>query len=749
MKREILPVLFSLLSAFCIEACNIALSGENEETRKEIETLVASGEYEKAMQMLEDAGSRAAAGDAFNMKLNEIILDIDSGQCALAIRKLHALRTPELTPTEERWIYYFSAFARICDADSSHSASQEDLSQALEDLLVAESLGVPCRGQISSLLEKLNTPCETFQTSLEKAANTPQTAIDYKPEEFFAVAQRFTVCPKNSVWLSFEGRTLEEISISALFRSLKRTKHFDDSSQLPYAQPRIRVYAKDLDGNPVQPPILDKSLPLPEGAPQIREFEARSLDLPTFIAKAGYAQYFLELSTEYNGEVSAEITLKRDIDCNGLDDELTWTDDLKPVDFEPEADRLYNRMLLCPGRQDQLTTTLQPGQSVMIVLYSSDANDITMHLKHGDHPPVSIELKEAQQNPNYKHLYGSGVHYSSPQLENIATRDTLGALFSPTLITFKNTLDVPARSSLFLEQNTDHPISYVFQYILSEDCKKENRGSIKTLDLELPVSQDNQQRPLSTYRMGWLCEQTTLELNPIFKSKSLTGQYLTAMTLLTSDHERPNDFLCENDLRTDLPETSDFLVEQGTYRPWIHRPVPCIKTKLLMRPITERSVLKLKTSDTPGFWTLLMTPQTPNAQMNLDSNDASPKANPNTDSSPSENQDENETQHNQDSQNQNTDSQDGQNQSQSNGNEHENDAEQSPSDSPTSTTGSGQGTQGGNTGHGSQQHTVIQSTAQYDKIRLDEILDNYESSRKIRPTQNMPLHENRDDEKNW
>ena len=761
-----------LLSVLGIQACDIALPGDNDDTRFRIEQLISNGKYEEASELLKNAADHAIKDDAFIMKINDVVLDIEAGQCPMAIRKLHAMQSPSQPVEEKRWIHYFSAFARLCETLPGHTPSHEEYHQALNELLIADSLGVPCRGYISQILRALHRPCDAFQVDIERAASVPQNAIPYHS------GQKFTVCPDKSLWMKFDARALEQLTLSAVFTKLQRQYIEDESSQLPYAHPRIRLYASNKDNLPRQDPFMDAELASPSGLPKDEEFERRTLQLPEFIAKHGDPPYYIELSTRYNGEMAVELELKRDVDCSVLDDRYTWTNDLKPLVFKPEPVKLHNKMLLCPNRPDKIGLNLEPNQSLIMMTYArDDIRALTWSIQHADHPARAIHFKDVLDNPAFEFDPGNGIRVSALQLENLASRRTLGPLHTSVLVTIVNTKDVTTDVNIIIDQNTDHVIPYALKYMLSEDCKNARSDTSNVLNIELPVSLDNRQRPLATYQIGWICPYTKLEFHPIFTSKALTGHYLTALTMFTPTTHHLNDFTFESVLRTDdNANPTDFLVETGKRRNWSKIFSPYTQTLELNRPLTNNSILKLKSSSQPGFWVFMMIPREDRIDSNTDrqnidnqeSNkdqtqnqdmaDKKEQYNNKTDKEEQYNKTDREETNNNDAQNEENNKEkndaNNKNDTSDSGDDSGNNSAQDPSDTESSKTRNGQGAPGntsetptGNNGRGARSYT--QTPDEFEKSRYKEVLDTYENGFLIRPKQNIITREVQSDEKNW
>ncbi len=755
-------------------ACNVPLPWEDSRTLAKIEKAIAKQDYETAQQLLTKAALKTTKDGEFNIRLNEIILNYRAGQCDTALKKIYELNAPSLPIEKRRWLHYFSALSRICDTREENVPTTDQYAQALDDLYLAEFLGFPCQSQISDILRKRFPNCDTFQNDEEKAATTYDKAIPFEPDH------ALTICPGAPVWLKAEAREREILHLSTVYEALPRTEWPDESSMLPYSQPRIRIFASDNAGKPKSEPLVDETLSLPPTSDiNAKTLKRVVLPLPTILAMAGDSPYFIEWTTANQGEAKAVLEFDREVDCRTLDDDITWSGNLLPQTVEPLSGVTYQDLLLCPTRPDHFNIRLAPQKAGFVLIATARPNDVVWSIARAEAPEDMTTISEsdtaqaddmtqnnAHQNvadtqatspntnapttnatdqteqtddenlppqtaeedaANFDLVNGTQFyHVTMPETQNQSDAPSASAI--PIIITFYNKTDKEQTFEISLETTQDTPLDYTFEFHSSQDCQD---TVTEPVQVNLNMSSDANPKPEFAYQVGWQCPGTTIDIQPVFTSDKLTGQYTIAQSYFSLQTIQDHDFVFESLLRTGDPRDDDFLTETGIVSPLYWFDHPSHANYVLKRPITKRSILKSTSKTLPAFWIVTFQP---NDQQN--SNSSKPNDH-------DQNQDEEQQQNKDQQQQDDKKSPDG---------DHDNDTPEKHSETEASPQGPGQDTKGDQStpdASADNKNASQKALNAFEKDRVNESLDSYEEGFVMLPTQGISYDEEKVYDRQW
>lgn len=736
MKIRRFTWFLSLLFLMPLASCQTELPFEDEHTRLEIEQLLTQQHYAEARSLLEHAVSKTSKSYRVQMAINRAIIDMEEGHYEIASKALSELLSdPQVSSEALSWIHYFKG---ICDLELYKRLEIDSVApmfEALEHLYIADSQGIACRSQIGKSLQDNVMRCDAFQSETDRLASSPSMAIRFQDQI------KATVCPHQSVWLRFETRPYEFIHPSVVFNALDRILWPDESSQLPYSNSRIRIYASDEQNRPLDTPILDYELPLATTEPSADAYVRTQPLLEAFTADPKSSPYYIELSTKRNGEASVELTLKRDVDCQLLDDRFTWTNNFNPIHFEPQPGILYSNLLLCPSRPDTLSFQLMAGESLMFLLHPTTDTVFNWKLSKDGKPIATGKyttdpIPHTQPDTHIRNIAQTLYHIHTPRETNprYAKTETPPV---PLVALLANTGDASAVYDLTLSLAPHQTLQYHFQYIKSSACGILSDQSVVKHEIQLPVSNDFSKSPEFFYAIGWSCAGETHEFTPLFNHKNLTGRYDIFLTSFYHFSDPNITFSLESVLRAnDGTVSQDLIAEQGEYTPngrWFN--TDCQKTQSLKRPITSQSVLKY-TGDASNFWILYFYPQENLDELSEDKE--------------KQNEDENEKQ---DTQNGDPEEQPKKEDHPSDSGDNENASPQEKTDTQASPEGPGEDTHGNKSNPDESRNDNPQSSAQslesYERRRLDEALDGQESGVVEIPSSGIINREETEDDMPW
>ena len=577
--------------------CDIALPIDDTRQRQRIEEALRHDDFETAGELLQDAFESAPKREQIILHINQAVIELRSGQCEAARRRMfELLHQPQAKP-HQSWIHYLIAKASLCEALPDNQPSETDYAMALEHFFLAESHGMDCRREINAVLARWFPSCESLQDDMSRSAGEAGTALDYDGVGHTML----TVCASASVWIKFSARSNEIIYPSLLLRSLERRAWMDDSSRLPYSQVAMRLYGVTPSGLPSEVPLSKAVMLLPQFPPQDEDYRSGTLALPYFVVPEGQTQFFIEVSAANLGEARFHLSLQRRVDCRTLDDALTYDDDLAPLHVWLHPDASYRGLVLCPGRPDHFMFTVPALQSGGIVIRPDMSDAMAWEIweetpRHEGMPEAFKEKEVRVFLPNR----GEG----SPGEAEIA----------PTVIVVHNLEPVAKTYHLTLKSSrTDAAPSYHIDYVQSEPCLP---GAPPEGVMHFPMhvlgrqGGDNRSEIVA---MGWICKDASLRLEPDFSGSPATITRADVIAHVLSHAELlSHDVMFESLLRADNALAGmggEFLAEVGrtsAHAWWEGRGAV---SKIVSRPMTAMSALRLGVRRHEGFYLLMLRAQ--------------------------------------------------------------------------------------------------------------------------------------------
>ncbi|MBQ9394864.1 MAG: hypothetical protein IJU23_05035 [Proteobacteria bacterium] len=612
--------------------------GESENIDSKINAMkqaVGSKDFQKAEQILDEAETGIFASDFHVLEYNRAVIRILSGKCSEASELLenvyktyseqHAIEQSVLRgdasenaysekEKQERAflsrVHLAMALADLCPSQPSMPHDDASYREILVNLYTAHTLGLDVRSQIETVTRLWIPDCSTFIPEAQKAASSHENALELETID----AQDLVVC-REGVWLRYHLRAHEVLTPSLELKPLTRTVWLDDSSRLPFAQFHADIHLASANGTVQNPPVLSYAQPIPTTIPDAEAYESIAIDLPDFVPKAD-GVYYVHLYTVDNGEANVYVTGTRRVDCRFIDDEATWTSNLRQKTVRLHANDHLERLTLCPTRPDKFSFTLEPGQEAFVSIHVLNAEDATPHI-----PQLNFTvLDETERELNY---FGKTTEEGMEtdmeteawffQYRDSVPEEMLKA-GSPFYVLVKNVTPQLHEYSLEIDNKREPKAAeYMIQMSASQPCSAEDR----TMPLKL---KDIEKTKVVSLPPFWTCPGQTIYFAPetdidILRTKT-NLVFMSNQTLSTSDVQLSSIMKVEND-------EHEYPVETGEKTDSYQTPEQFVLSSGLSKPMTRSTLIKESITDkTAGFSLLSVTLSDEDDQKKEDSSDS-------------------------------------------------------------------------------------------------------------------------------
>ena len=566
---------------------------------------VGSKDYEKAEQILDKAESGIFTSDFHILEYNRAVIRILSGKCSEASGILdevykkyseqHAIEQSILhgNSTENSYsekeqqeraflsrVHVAMALAELCPAQPFMPHDDASYRKILVNLFTAHTLGLDVRSQIETVTRLWIPDCSTFIPESQKSASNHENAME---QEMIDVNE-LVVC-REGTWLRYHLRAHEILTPFLKLTPLPRTVWIDDSSRLPFSQIHLDLYLASATGAIQNTPVTSYVQPIPTTVPDAESYESISIELPEFIPEAD-GTYYVHLYTVDNGEAIVYITGNRQVDCRFIDDETTWTSDLRPKTVRLHDEDHLDRLTLCPTRPDKYAIELDPGQQAFVSLQVMNADDASPHL-----PQLNFIIQdETDRELNY---YGApleeGVESMEPEAWFFRYRDSVPEealkAGAPFYVLIQNITPEHHQYTLIIDnKNEPKATEYQIQMAVSRSCSTDESG--KKVPLKLKDIEKTKAVSLPPF---WTCPGQTVYFVPetdieILRTKT-SLEFLSNQSLSTGDVQFSSIMRVDND-------NHEYPIENGENTDSYKTPAEFVYSSALSKPMTRSTLFK-------------------------------------------------------------------------------------------------------------------------------------------------------------
>ena len=638
-------------------ACNEAAFQSDETQFKIFEQSIARDDFDGAMRYLDVVLPNAKnLEDEQTIEYNKAATEILSGKCDAAVTRMKALidKAKEHHSTQfvqfpllfdkmpndiHMGAHYLIATGLLCPTRPFPPPSKDHIEEAIQHLIHLIQYGEDHRDLLSLTYSMLFTPCQAFVSPNEPQNNSYETALSLAGLR--GIVDEFTLCPNTSRWFLFKARQHEILSLFIKLRSLDRKFWIDDSSQLPYSQIQIALYKAPKNGEKIGSPIETFAMPEPTDIPAPNDFVflRQQLNIPLFeVEEAG--DYLVQFYTKDNGEARVTPVFNKWINCAYNDDETTYTEDLVQIPIKLEQGRVFPHQMICPSRPDLYKIELEPHQSVIVSLRSTNAKLIENSLH--------IDIKDKSGRSflaNWPNDSAIDPHKIDPHSSTkiIPYFDIFKGTFRRSLafeeyfytlhILIENDLNTPNTISIALDASKESEgIQHSIAIGKSLPCSHTPHNRI--VERTLPVDKLNDD-DVYFAPPEWLCPNDAVRYKPtIPANKKLFNATLTT-SVLSHQAIAKDDFSFDAYI-TLPPDNQPFTAELSTQKisdTW--RGPHEILDYTLQKPMMKHTFIELEMQPrAQGFAFMMLTPPTNNddekeSQEQQDKNDEKQQQDPN------------------------------------------------------------------------------------------------------------------------
>lgn len=536
--KSFLHTVSSCLIPVILTSCNGDLLQSPQEQLAMIENLIHEKKYDDAMAFLEQSADHAKSReDWLTIAYNRAIVDVMRGNCDHAKQSIDAVFKEEnilqLTSAYPSATEFLKSFTnryptyneQLAHLHSAYAAAILCPNNPAPGILPLESFilaakhiyqailnGYDARNFLSLLLSTNIRDCHAFIPPEQGNHSTPQTAIDLHKKHGSAFS--FTLCPPEGIWMTFHARKYEQLALNLSLAPINRMFFIDDSVRLPYIGLQVDVYAGDNNGTLNATPIHTYQQNLPDYPPTLEEFKKLDLQLPPFeIFQTG--QYYIHFYTKDHGEAVITPSFKRSTNCQQIDDNKTYTQDLMPIAIDIDDKSEIHSLTLCPNRPDTFRFQLNARQSGLIAINSknpqlSDGKIIDVAISNKNHQKLlkidshSATLKTPDSNtPTYK-------IFTKKLLNSDGSDITLNSYF----ILLENS-DSDTQSYELNIATTDAVDSLDYQLAMSKSHPCPPQTSQQShVELSINANATNPSEPI-ILPPTWICPENTVRIKPI------------------------------------------------------------------------------------------------------------------------------------------------------------------------------------------------------------------------------------------
>lgn len=388
MHKSIIICLGSSI-ALLATSCHESAFPSDETQFERFERAIDKEDFSTAMRLLDDAALNAQSQhDEQIVEYNKAITEILSGKCDDAVARMKSLienATEQRSTTFPHYpipndkishdihlgAHYLIATGLLCPTRPFPAPSQEKIEEAIQHLIHLIQYGEDHRNLLNFAYAMLFSPCQTFISADEPKNNTYESALSLAGTR--GIVKEFTLCPNMDRWFSFQARQHEFLSLFLKLRAIERTFRIDDSSRLPYSHIQVVLYKAPAPGEKLGAPLATYEMPAPPEppAPDDPTFLRHQLEIPP-IETSETGTYLVQFRTKDNGEARVTPVFTKKVNCAYSDDDSTYTPDFVQIPVKLKQGSSLTMQVICPSRPDLYQISLEPHQSVIVSLRSTD-----------------------------------------------------------------------------------------------------------------------------------------------------------------------------------------------------------------------------------------------------------------------------------------------------------------------------------------------------------------------------------------
>ena len=602
MNHRVFPRLMCL--ALCICGCEDSWFTPQQTLQSDIQQAIDQKQFRKAAGILHKAQKLAKSDSRDAIEYNTAILEIQTGNCESALHRLETLLsshtqnqpTPEISsaldftqPVQDNQfvahLHQALSITMRCPASPQKPSIQQSI-ESLEHMYQAYYNGMDTRDQISRMLYDLEPACDFFIPEDQgDSHHSAETAIDIAvPSE--EPNSSYVLCP-SGLWFKTHLRAHESFSGHVEMNRLERTLTLDDSASLPYAQFHIDIYEPTEDAASLPSPVTSFVQPLPDSIPVPDNYQTLRLNLPGFTAEKTGA-YYIHIYPSHLGEARLQFHIKNTANCDKIDDNATYTNDLRPIIHPLNASPEPQHFLLCPSRPDTFVIETAASSYSLVGFVSSqpEAPVENVHLQIKDDRGQQLQRIDSDEGK----LPGDQSAYMiiRPHRSNSPGTDDAPA---PVYLLLHNAGTTPVKYRLTIGDDTlSDPIPYDLFRADSDPCLP--KDPLPTIPVNLDEIQTQKRIQLAP---AWICPDDELNYRPVFSSKTPTLRVHTNAHFLSPDMLHKEDAVLQAFMQ--LPgDDRTYLVENGAPAdsPWGN--LANLISAVLQKPFTADSRIRISTS---------------------------------------------------------------------------------------------------------------------------------------------------------
>ncbi len=603
MNHRVFPWLSCVALLIC--GCEDSWLTPQQTLQSDIQQAVDQKQFGKAAKILHKAKKLAKSESHDAIEYNAAIIDILAGRCETAQQRLESLLQsntrnqpaetfddmPDLTqPVAENLfvarLHQALAIAMRCPTNPRKLSQQQTL-ESLEHMYKAYYNGMDTRDQISRMLYDMEPACPLFVPEDQgDGHHTAEDAIEITaPGE--DQPSSFVLCPPSGLWFKTNLRAHESLSGYIEMQRLERTLTLDDSASLPYAQFHIDIFSPAKDGADLTAPAASFTQALPDTIPAPDDYQKLTLNLPEITATQT-GSYLIHIYPEHLGEGRLQFHIQNTANCDKIDDNATYTNDLKPIVCQLNTAPEPQHFLLCPTRPDTFEIETAASSYSLVGFFSPqpdaplDSIHIQIRERNGQHLQ-RIDVEEGK-------LPGDQSAYMiiRPQRAKTPESDEAPA---PVFVILHNADTTPAKFRLTIGDDAiKSPIQYDLFRADSTPCLPDD--PLPTIPVNLDDIQNKKQIHLAP---AWICPDDELNYRPVFSSNTPTLRVHTSAHFLSPDILHKDDAVLQAFMQ--LPDDDRaYLVENGAPAdsPWGY--LANMLSAALQKPFTADSRIRISTS---------------------------------------------------------------------------------------------------------------------------------------------------------
>lgn len=623
-------LIFGLAGALacCAAACGNPAFQSEETQFENFESAVRRNDYDAAMRVLDDAQPHAKTEDDVQIiEYNKAVTEIFAGKCGDAVKRMKAMledeksrhvteysQTPLLYDKMPHDIHmgahHIIAVGLLCPMRPFPAPSQADFEEAVYHLTHIVQNGGDMRNLLSLAYMKRFEPCKSFVSPNEPKNYSYETAFSIIG--LHGVTGEFTLCPGSGRWFRFYVRQHEIISLFLKLRALSRTFWIDDSSRLPYARIHVDVYKVPDAGAPLGKPIDSYAAPIPDELPSPNDFIflRQQLDTPSMeVPETG--EYLVHFYTEDNGEARITPVFNHWFNCEYIDDLKSYTKDFVQIPMTLTPDQTLFEQHLCPTRPDLYKVELEPKQTAIVSLRSTDPTLLD--------DPLSIRITDSRGRAfkaisaeNGSSLPDDAHH--SPHFEIFKGKFQKSRIFDEYYYTVhllvENDLAVDDTLSVSIEsKGNSRGLKHDIAMRKSVVCDKGHKP--QTIELPMPLDTLNHDDMLFLTPQ-WLCPGDVARYKPTLPADESSYKATVYANVISENPTGDGDF--EFSAHVILPPDSQaFISETSVQTPSAYWQAPHDMLDFnLLKPLLPNTRISLQMrGQNQGFVLTAVAPQTP------------------------------------------------------------------------------------------------------------------------------------------